>query len=131
LDALPLTGSRLIFTKSVEAAHRLARFLELSAEQAEADVDVLEISGSLSSERRAFVLSKMDVARAASPIDHENENGPSPEGIWNPMRSLTIADWMSETSAMERTGRQKRTNSLINSRSSCKELSGIACLFLG
>jgi ATP-dependent RNA helicase DDX51/DBP6 len=65
LDVLPLAGSRLIFTKSVEAAHRLARFLELSADQAEADVDVLEISGSLSSERRAFVLAKMDVARPA------------------------------------------------------------------
>jgi ATP-dependent RNA helicase DDX51/DBP6 len=63
LKVLPLTGSRLVFTNSVESAHRLARFLELSVEKSRSNVNVFEMSGNRSVERRAHVLAAVDVSR--------------------------------------------------------------------
>lgn len=56
IEALPETGSKLVFTNSVESAHRLARLLELSASRKCSKLAILEMSGELTAERRAFVV---------------------------------------------------------------------------
>lgn len=56
IEALPDSGSKLVFTSSVESAHRLTRLLELFASRARSEVPVLEMSGDLSAERRAAVV---------------------------------------------------------------------------
>jgi ATP-dependent RNA helicase DDX51/DBP6 len=56
LESLPAGGSTLVFTKSVEAAHRLARLLELFVAHSRTHMTVLEISGDLPAERRAYVV---------------------------------------------------------------------------
>lgn len=64
IEALPTTGSILVFTKSVEAAHRLTRLLEVvSFREGESRLSVLEMSGDLSMERRGFVLSTVQRAK--------------------------------------------------------------------
>lgn len=53
---LPLGGVKLIFTKSVESAHRLCRLLQLSAYRLGIPGDVLEMSGELSTRKRQQVV---------------------------------------------------------------------------
>jgi ATP-dependent RNA helicase DDX51/DBP6 len=62
LKAVPAGGATLVFTKSVEAAHRLARLLELFASCSRADMTVLEISGDLPAERRRYVVSAVQAS---------------------------------------------------------------------
>jgi ATP-dependent RNA helicase DDX51/DBP6 len=63
VEPLRGSGSKLVFTNSIESAHRLARLLELLASRAECDFSVLEMSGDLSAERRAFVVDAVKRAR--------------------------------------------------------------------
>lgn len=71
--SLSKAGAKLIFTKSVEAAHRLARLLELFAELQSQDVTILEMSGDLSPARRQFVV---DAVRAVvSALDKGEASG--------------------------------------------------------
>lgn len=49
-------GVKLVFTKSVESAHRLCRLLEIVCHRFRVSTDVLEMSGELSPRRREFVL---------------------------------------------------------------------------
>lgn len=53
---LPVGGAKLIFTKSIEAAHRLCRLLEIFAHLLGVFGDVFEMSGDLSPARRHQVL---------------------------------------------------------------------------
>lgn len=54
--SLSMGGVQLIFTKSVEAAHRLCRLLQLAVYRLGVSGDVLEMSGELSPKRREEVL---------------------------------------------------------------------------
>lgn len=63
IDPLPDLGSKLVFTSSVESAHRLTRLLELFASRAHSEVPVLEMSGDLSAERRALVVRAANQSR--------------------------------------------------------------------
>lgn len=58
--AFSLSGTKLVFTNSVESAHRLCRLLELCAFLLKKKGKVLEMSGELSAERRQQVLKTMD-----------------------------------------------------------------------
>ncbi len=60
------SGSKLVFTKSVESAHRLARLLELFSRQQETEPIVLEISRDVSPKRRSAVLALLKESENAT-----------------------------------------------------------------
>lgn len=60
-----VTGTKLVFTNSVESAHRLCRLLELCAYALGREGDVLEMSGELTAKRRSTVLETVRHAQAA------------------------------------------------------------------
>lgn len=59
---VPRHGSKLVFTKSVQAAHRLARLLELFASEQEGAPIVLEISREVAPRRREEVLAMLNAS---------------------------------------------------------------------
>jgi ATP-dependent RNA helicase DDX51/DBP6 len=63
IEALPDSGSKLVFTSSVASAHRLARLLELFAFRAGSTTPILEMSGELTAERRAYVVRAAHLAK--------------------------------------------------------------------
>lgn len=73
--SLPVHGSRLVFTKSIESAHRLARLLELIVARARENIAVYEISGDLPAERRAFVIEALSKCRSDNPEGRQSEGG--------------------------------------------------------
>lgn len=54
--SIPRGGAKLVFTKSVQAAHRLCRLLEICAFTLKRQVKILEMSGELSREQRSSVI---------------------------------------------------------------------------
>lgn len=68
-NIVPLSpsGAKLIFTKSVSSAHRLARLLELFAREQSPSPLILEISREVAPERRSVVLSLLKNSAGADP----------------------------------------------------------------
>lgn len=67
-------GTKLVFTNSVDSAHRLCRLLELCAFSLGRSGKVLEMSGTLSAKRRKFVLEA--VKEKALSIEGNSTNPP-------------------------------------------------------
>lgn len=73
---LPVGGAKLIFTKSIESAHRLCRLLEIFAHLLAVAGDVFEMSGDLSPARRHQVLETVRLSTSASVSENSTpENG--------------------------------------------------------
>lgn len=68
---LPVEGAKLVFTKSIEAAHRLCRLLEIFSTALGVKGEVLEMSGDLSPARRQKVIETVRESKSAS----ESANG--------------------------------------------------------
>lgn len=70
--SLPAGGAKLVFTNSVESAHRLCRLLEVYAHISGLPVNVLEMSGDLSSQRRRQVLDAVREGKGTSVAENQS-----------------------------------------------------------
>lgn len=72
---LAVSGTKLIFTKSIQAAHRLCRLLEIFAVLLGVDGDVIEMSGDLSPARRKEVMKTVHERKLVHPNSTVSPHG--------------------------------------------------------
>lgn len=98
IQPFPLSGSRLIFTNSVESSHRLARLLEILTSRTRSKMTVLEISGNLPAERRSYVVNAIAQCKGKDELLRQSRSEISSEKCIVVVSSDVLARGMDMTS---------------------------------